>query len=189
MPARSKEVPATPDENNGVLEGDATNVDKIRDILFGSNMRDYDRRFATVEERLLREAAALREDMGNRVNAMEQFVRGELDTLNANLRTEERERQKAGRDAMDALSSLNRELSDRITTLADQTAQQQRELRTQLQEQHRQLSEDAQRRHQEISEALHREAYALRDAKVDRTALAAMLAELAQQLAGATDGR
>lgn len=28
------------------------NVDKIRDILFGGQMRDYDRRFARVEDRI-----------------------------------------------------------------------------------------------------------------------------------------
>ena len=34
--------------NGGLREG--ANVDKIRDILFGSNMREYEKRFARLEE-------------------------------------------------------------------------------------------------------------------------------------------
>ncbi|MBV6521273.1 MAG: hypothetical protein MNPFHGCM_01407 [Gemmatimonadaceae bacterium] len=187
MTARGKGTPVAGEDANGNppgIEGDSGNVDKIRDILFGSNMRDYDRRFATVEERLLRESASLRDDMANRLSTAEQFFRTELEALSASLRNEERERMKAMREAMDALSAMNRDLSDRITELTSQTMQQHRDVRGQLQEQHRLHSEDVQRRHQEISEALHREAYALRDAKTDRTALAAMFAELAQQLTG-----
>jgi hypothetical protein len=40
-----------------------------------------------------------------------------------------------------------------------------------------------------MQEALHREAYDLRDAKADRTALAAMFADLAQRLTGDSDRR
>ena len=36
------------------------NVDKIRDILFGAQMRDYDKRFARLEDRLMKDAEALR---------------------------------------------------------------------------------------------------------------------------------
>jgi len=38
-----------------VLRGGAGNVDKIRDILFGSQMRDYESRFARLEETLIKE--------------------------------------------------------------------------------------------------------------------------------------
>ena len=33
--------------------GDAVGVDKIRDLLFGNQMQDYDRRFSKLEERVL----------------------------------------------------------------------------------------------------------------------------------------
>src|SRR6478736_4745465 len=38
-------------ENGGA--GDAVGVDKIRDLLFGNQMQDYDRRFSKLEERVL----------------------------------------------------------------------------------------------------------------------------------------
>ena len=43
-----KKLPAKPAANEG-------NVDQIRDILFGGQMRDYERRFEELEERMKRE--------------------------------------------------------------------------------------------------------------------------------------
>ncbi len=42
-------------DRGGVAAQAGGNVDKIRDILFGSQMRDYETRFARLEESLLRE--------------------------------------------------------------------------------------------------------------------------------------
>ena len=168
---------------------DAGNVDKIRDILFGAQMRDYDRRFATLEERLLREASELREDLQRRVSATEQFLRGELDALSGALSNEQRERKQGVRDAIDATANVNRELSDRIAALAEQMAQQLRDARNTMNDQLRQLSEEMERRHQDVTSALRRESYELRTAKADRTALAAMFAEFAQRLATESEPR
>ena len=183
---RSDEEPSWMAETpNGAADtgaGDAGNVDKIRDILFGSQMRDYDRRFATTEERLQREAAALRDDLGRRLLATEQYLRGEVETLAGNLKTEEADRVHGLRAASDALANLQRELSDRLADLADQTAQQHRELRAQMLEVQRVLADEMQRRHDELSAAFRREALDLRSVKTDRTAIAALFAEFAQRL-------
>jgi hypothetical protein len=162
--------------------GDSGNVDKIRDILFGSQMRDYDRRFASTEERLQREASALRDDLGRRLLATEQYLRGEVETLAANLKTEEADRVQGLRTASDALAQLQREFTDKLGAFADQTAAQHRELRAQMIEMQRAMSDEMQRRYDELSSALRREAFDLRVAKTDRSALAAMFAELAQRL-------
>jgi hypothetical protein len=69
MSANSEEkVPV----NGEIREG--ANVDKIRDILFGSQMRDYDKRFGRLEERLAKAADALREDLKKRFDSLESFV-------------------------------------------------------------------------------------------------------------------
>lgn len=182
---QSNEEPAwLADTPNGSADagGDTGNVDKIRDILFGSQMRDYDRRFATTEERLQREAAALRDDLGRRLLATEQYLRAELDTLAGNLKTEEADRVQAIRAAQEGLSALHREMGERLSALAEQSAQQHRDLRAQLLETQRAMADDVQRRYEELSATLRREVLDLRDAKSDRVALASMFAELAQRL-------
>ncbi|MBK6304308.1 MAG: hypothetical protein IPF47_00805 [Gemmatimonadetes bacterium] len=91
---------AVPDTAPMPTPPDTGNVDKIRDILFGAQMRDYDRRFTTLEERLLRESGELRDDMHRRLTATEQFLRGELESLSASLSAEQRDR-KQGRPRRD----------------------------------------------------------------------------------------
>lgn len=179
---------------NGVVTespvvADTGNVDKIRDILFGAQMRDYDRRFASLEERLLRESSELREELQRRMTATEQFLRGELESLSGELSAEQRERKQGVRDAMDATANVNRELSDRIATLAEQGAHGLRELRNASNDQLRQLTDDVERRHQELTTAMRRDSYELRTAKADRAALAAMFAEFAQRLAADAEPR
>ena len=49
---------------------DGANVDKIRDILFGSQMRDYEKRFSRLEERLTKAQDTLREDLKKRFDAL-----------------------------------------------------------------------------------------------------------------------
>ena len=38
------------------------NIDKIRDILFGSQSRDFERRFTRMEERMIKEISDMRDD-------------------------------------------------------------------------------------------------------------------------------
>jgi hypothetical protein len=38
------------------------NIDKIRDILFGSQSRDFERRFTRMEDRMIKEISDMRDD-------------------------------------------------------------------------------------------------------------------------------
>jgi hypothetical protein len=58
-----------------VLRGGAGNVDKIRDILFGSQMRDYESRFARLEETLIKETLEIRETSRRRFDQLEEGIR------------------------------------------------------------------------------------------------------------------
>src|ERR1700735_5916501 len=81
MPASDEEkVPANGDAREGA------NVDKIRDILFGSQMRDYDKRFGRLEERLIKDAESLRDEMKKRFEALEGFVQKEIESLGPRLK-------------------------------------------------------------------------------------------------------
>jgi len=71
---------------------ETANVDKIRDIIFGSQMRDYEKRFLRLEERLTADAQALREDTKKRFDTLEAFVQKEIDSLSQRLKTEKSER-------------------------------------------------------------------------------------------------
>lgn len=81
--------PDAPDAQN-ISSGE--NVDKIRDILFCSQIREYERRFSQLELRLTKEASDLREDILRKLESIESYARNEIEALNAAVRSERDER-------------------------------------------------------------------------------------------------
>ena len=69
------------DSRSQVLRGGAGNVDKIRDILFGSQMRDYEARFARLEETLVKETMEIRETNRRRFDQLETYIKREFETV------------------------------------------------------------------------------------------------------------
>lgn len=173
--------PNTPEAAADPLTGGAS-IDKVRDILFGVQMRDYDKRFARLEERLVKETSELKDDVKKRLAALEQFMRQEFDALGARLSTEH-----AGReDAVAALGQQHRDavaaFDKRTAGIDDQLSKAQRELRQQLLDLQKELTDEILQRHQDMVSMLTREGSELRDEKADRAALASLFTEMAMRL-------
>ena len=166
---------------NGAMD-ESQNVDRIRDILFGSQMRDYDSRFQRLEERLGLEANNLRWDIGKRLEAIEAFMRGESESLGTRLASEQAERSQAlerlGRD----LAETARHLNERITQLDNQMAKEIRDLRQLVLDQTKALSHEISEKHNQLKGSLDHEAQQIRGAMTGREALADMLSELSLRL-------
>jgi len=166
--------------NSGIDE--ASKVDRIRDILFGSQMRDYDGRFQRLEEHLAREATEVRADTQKRLEALERFIKGEVDSINSRAATEHGERcnatDKLGRD----LAETARNLDTKINNLSEQTAKNLGELRELLLEQSKMLGAEIKEKHDQMKAGLEHEAAQIRGAMTGREALAEMLSEVALRL-------
>src|SRR6202161_4996226 len=67
---------------------EGANVDKIRDILFGSQMRDYEKRFVRLEDNVTKAIEGLREDMTKRLDTLGAFGRQEVDSLSKRIKSE-----------------------------------------------------------------------------------------------------
>src|SRR5258705_102915 len=73
-------------------------LDKVRDILFGSQAREYEKRFIRLEERLLKEASDLRDELRKRFDTLESYTRKEVESLAARLKAEHEQRTESARD-------------------------------------------------------------------------------------------
>lgn len=173
------ESPAPP---AGTIDPSVGNVDKIREILFGAQMRDYETRFRRLEETLLRESAELRDSSRKRFDALETYLKHELEALQGRLKAEREERGESHRAAAREMKELGESLSKRLSDLDEQTYHAHRELRNGILEQSKQLSEEAARKHEEMLAHVERRFSELHRGKTDRAALAAMLNELALRL-------
>jgi DNA anti-recombination protein RmuC len=158
------------------------NIDQIRDIIFGAQMRDYEQRFARLEERLLKASADLRDDVAKRLQTLEQYIKKETEALGTDLKAEQKTRGAELRALGAELADSDKGTDQRFAKLEDVVTKGQRELRGLLLDQSKSLAEEIQRRHGELSTALKQESSELRGSKTDRAALAGMLAEMAKRL-------
>ena len=157
-------------------------LDKVRDILFGGQMRDLDQRFARVEERLTRETASLAEDVRKRLAAVEQFAGTESEALAQRLKAEYEARTGATNELSRQLQATSGEFEKRTGLIDDQLARAQRELRQQILEVHQQLTNEISQKFDAVLAQLRQEALDLRAGKADRVTLAALFTEVAMKL-------
>jgi DNA repair exonuclease SbcCD ATPase subunit len=165
-----------------VLRGGAGNVDKIRDILFGSQMRDYESRFARLEETLIKETVEIRETNRRRFEQIESYLKREFETVQTRIKAERDERHDSESRLSRELKESHDALSRRIRDLDDRETGVERDLRGDLLQQARDLTEEIRARHDELATILERRVSELRDGKTDRAALATLFNEVALRL-------
>jgi hypothetical protein len=161
---------------------DAGSVDKIRDILFGAQMREHERKVARLEERLLKETTDLRDEVKKSLGMFETFFKQEFEAIATRFKAEQAERGSAVKDLAQELKQLGQLLQQRASQIDEQMAAGQRDLRQQLLDHTRRLSDEIRDKSVEAANALKREADELRVGKTDRTALAALFTEVAMRL-------
>ena len=166
--------------NGEIREGQ--NVDKIRDILFGSQMRDYEKRFSRLEERMVKASEALRDEVKKRFDTLEAYVGQELEALGQRLKTEKAERGEALKDLTRETRDSSKAQEKRMSQLDEQLSEAQTELRARLLEQSKVLTGAIQKSRTEVESALEREAETLRTEKTDRAMLADLFSELSLRL-------
>ena len=174
------------EERNGVTEepldrqqattndqSNTNNLEKIRDILVGSQMREVEKRFARLEERLTKLSSDLRDDLNKSLASLETFVKKEIESLNDRFLTESNERG----GAMKTLSLELKALSDFSWQKLNQLDE-----HRQLLDQSKAFSEEIRQKHHELTEVVERAVQDLHTNKTDRSSLAALFNEFANRL-------
>jgi hypothetical protein len=169
-------------EKNAEETSETASVDKIRDILFGNQMRDYERKFGFLEERLLKEIADLRDETGKRIDSIETYIKKEVESLSDRLKAEQDIRSESDQKTLKELHETAKTLSENVEKLDAKQSKDARDLRQQLLEQSKNLSNEIRKKHQESSTTLHQSVQELQAAKVDRFALSELLIEMAARM-------
>ncbi len=158
------------------------NIEKIREILFGAQLRRFEERFTALKERLTGEVADLRRDTGRRLSAVEDQVQTEMAALATRLR-EEQEEQSA------ALRRISREVQDndgryrkKLQQLADGMTKGHRDVRRQLTEETERIADEARQKHEETLSVLDDAIRKLNAEAIDRPTLSRLFQEMALRL-------
>ncbi len=196
QPLIAREDPAAdPAHVGGLVQPDdrsaSGNLDKIRDILFGAQAQEHDRRFAQLEQHLIREASDLRNDLKRRFESLELYIKKEVEVLTSRLTKEQEVRGESVTNLTQDLAQLATTLEDKARLLDRQTTQVQAHVLQQLTERTSELAIDVRARHAEATSALNQAVHDLRAEKTDRATLAAILLEASQRLSSdeAVSGR
>ncbi|MGF1988235.1 MAG: hypothetical protein RMY62_010265 [Nostoc sp. ZfuVER08] len=166
--------------SNGISE--TRSLDKVREILIGNQIRDIEKRFTRLEERLLQEFNKVRDENKKRLDALENYVKQEVDSLTQRLQNEQKERDNQVKSVAEENKNISIALEHKLTQFDEQSTKNQRELHEQIFNQSKSLQDDIQKKSQEILALLEREVQHLRRDKTDRSHLAAMFTELVVHL-------
>jgi hypothetical protein len=166
----------------GTEQAGGASLDKVRDLLFGVQMREYERRLARLEERLLKDTTDLKDDVRRRLEALDTYVKRETESLGERIAAERAERVDAQKNASRDLQEAAAGFEQRTGQLDQQLGRSQRELRQQILDQHQRLTDEIQRRIDDVLAVVARDAQELRTAKADRATVASLLTEMALRL-------
>lgn len=163
-------------------DGGPGSIDKIRDIIFGTHMRDYEQRFARLEETLRKESLDIRDATRRHLEALEAFVHKELKALEGRLNIERDERGEIHARLSADLALHSSSLFKKIGEVENQEAQAKREIRNDLLQQSKELTDAIRSKGEELVALLERRAQELQHAKTDRAALASLFSEVSLRL-------
>jgi hypothetical protein len=161
---------------------EGANVDKIRDILFGSQMRDYDKRFGRLEERLIKDAESLRDEMKKRFESLETFVQKEIESLSQRLKTEKAERAESVKEIGVQMRDTSKAFDKKLGSLDDQLTGDTAELRARILEQSKAMTTEIAEKARDAKRLLDQEVAALRLDKADREGLGDLFTEFGMRL-------
>lgn len=99
--------------------GKAGNIEQIRDILFGVQMRDYEERFARLEERMVTQITDLRDETTKRFDSIEDCIKKEVESLSGRVKTEQDNRAKSIEELSTGLKDTTASFEKKISQLED----------------------------------------------------------------------
>ena len=162
--------------------GEMVGVDKIRELLFGNQMQDYDRRFSKLEERFLQRFKDVESETARNLGAFESNAKKQIDSLASQLREEKDLRADADKDIERTLRDQTQALEKRLRTMSDQINQLERDFGDRLSRETQALHDEIKRRSGDIQHTIEKMFAELSNVKTDRNLLAGLFVEVAKCL-------
>jgi ElaB/YqjD/DUF883 family membrane-anchored ribosome-binding protein len=172
------------DETRAALRDRLGNIDQIRDILFGTQLREYNTRLEEVEKNV----SLLNQEIRDRSDEVKQALSKDIQTLTETV--EKRLKSLALKDDEEKvdmrqhIDRLSKRLSSNVTTLDETIDKQTTALRESLLSNHDRLQDEIQTLRNQIFEELDKRIAGLSHTKIAKDDLAAILFEVGFRLKG-----
>lgn len=159
-------------------------LDKVRDILFGGQMRAVESRLQGLEERIMREQSAMRTDFNKQLADLDASAKRDAQTLTDRLGAERTKRTEELKALSAEIKEILRSLEKRHVKLEELSGLADAEIRDQILQQSRAITAEIERLSQRVASDLNREVASLRNDKTDVSALVSVFSDMATRIAG-----
>jgi gas vesicle protein len=166
----------------GLAGADAAGVEKIRELLFGNQMSDYDRRFSALEDRFQQSIRDVESEATRSLTSLESTIKKQLESCVNQLREEKDLRTDADKDRARDQREQSQSLDKRLGQLSEQLAKLEREITERLGHETQSLREEIKRRNDDTRNTIERMFAELSSVKTDRNLLAGLFVEIAKCL-------
>ena len=163
-------------------ESQPESLDKVRDILFGSQMRAVESRLQGMEERLRREHESMRSDFDRQNESLDSLIRSEVQGLTERLSAERIKRTEELKGLAAEIKEAIRELEKRHVKLEEDANMADAALRDQLFAQSASAASELGKLGERLTAEMSRSHHELMSTKTDSTTLAALLTEMATRI-------
>lgn len=160
------------------------NIDQIRDIIFGPQLREYNSRLDKIESNLSLMEQEMRDRIEQVKNACLTEVRASVDSLEQKIKTSNLNYQNENADLRQLIDRINKKFSSSIESLDQTIDSQTTSIWNNLSETKEKLQEDTRNLRIQIFEELERRFSTLSGAKVSRDDMAEILFELGLRIKG-----
>ena len=157
-------------------------VDKIRDLLFGNQMQDYDRRFSMLEERFLQRFREIEAETARNISFLESSAKKQMESFAAELREEKDLRIDADKEIERIERDHNDTIEKRLRSMSEQLTRLEREQADRLTQEVQSLRDELKRRNEDIQHMIEKMFAELSSVKTDRNLLASLFLEVARCL-------
>lgn len=161
---------------------DAPGVDKIRELLFGNQMQDYDRRFAVMEERFQQRLRDIEAESSRSLMSLEASLKKQMESMTAQFRNDKDVLAEANKALERGLRENIQALEKRAGQAADHLGRTEREFMERLERASQDLRDEMRKRSEDLHGTLERMFSELSNVKTDRNLLAGLFVEIARCL-------
>lgn len=154
------------------------NISKIRDILFGNNINEIDRRFNKIEQELHEMITSVKQDLQNQLHSFDDYYKAEVSSILDQIKQEQEIRSAE----VDRINKDLDRLNKAILSVKEEMNNNVRDLRSRMMDHYKENSANISKLEQELKKSLNNEVNRLSESKVDRKALALMLSDMAMKI-------
>lgn len=153
-------------------------IDRVREILFGGQIRKFERHLEQIEKSLKKESDQLKDSTAQQLNSLTVNIKKEIDGLSSRLAKERFEWQTTVKQYTQAVEDLRQEVREQSTQLTKDILGGYREVHARLEA----INEHLNQSQDELGQLLQATVDQIAQQKVDRNEFADLLVDMSQRL-------